>query len=316
MNLIDRYVTDIGRRLPKRQRDAVQAELRAAIDDALDARGATSSSENDVVDVLKEIGPPERVAAEYYPAGEYLIGPEFYPTFRRVLSVTLSAILLLSVIGFFIGVGTQGIDANAGGELMEWIGNALRWMMITTAGIVLAFVIIQRVGAQIPRNAKVWDPRTLPLYSDRDLVSRAESAVGIAVAGIAMIVVYEIATSLRSDLPVKVQPLLAQLIDLNLIQLNIALLLYVIVYAQLLIQGAWHRYTRALRFIADTLALVVVVRAVITIVNGRSTMLAAGLPAQMVTWLIMSAIATAIVAAVLLVWHHAPALASRRRSHQ
>ena len=75
MELIDRYVYDVGRYLPRKNRADIQAELRSLLMDTLESRVKGEPSEEDVVALLKEFGPPEKVAASYWPEGQYLIGP-------------------------------------------------------------------------------------------------------------------------------------------------------------------------------------------------------------------------------------------------
>lgn len=63
MELIERYVHEVGRRLPKKQRADVEAELRSLLMDALEARAgaapaAGAPSEADQAAVLVEFGPP------------------------------------------------------------------------------------------------------------------------------------------------------------------------------------------------------------------------------------------------------------------
>ena len=92
MELIERYVNDVGRRLPKKQRDEVRRELRSALLDAVEPSEG-EPSEADVVAALTRMGPPETVAASYRPADQYLIGPELYPDFKRVLGIVMAILL-------------------------------------------------------------------------------------------------------------------------------------------------------------------------------------------------------------------------------
>ena len=75
MDLIDRYIAEVGRYLPAKNRADIQAELRSSLVDNLEARAGENPSEEDTAQVLKEFGPPRKVAASYWPEGQYLIGP-------------------------------------------------------------------------------------------------------------------------------------------------------------------------------------------------------------------------------------------------
>ena len=61
MNLIDRYVHQVGKRLPKKQRTDVEAELRSLLSDMVEDRAQTKVNKADeeiIVDVLRDFGSP------------------------------------------------------------------------------------------------------------------------------------------------------------------------------------------------------------------------------------------------------------------
>src|ERR1035437_9005109 len=100
-NLIDAYVSEIGRRLPRKTRGDIEAEIRSILQDMLDERSQKTGKPVDeemTLEVLKAYGAPDKVAATYQ--GErYLIGPRIYPTFMLVLRVVLVVIGVLAAIG-------------------------------------------------------------------------------------------------------------------------------------------------------------------------------------------------------------------------
>ena len=59
MSLLERYLSEIARRLPKRQREDVRKELRSALSDALDGRVEGEANEDEVVELLREFGSPD-----------------------------------------------------------------------------------------------------------------------------------------------------------------------------------------------------------------------------------------------------------------
>ncbi|MGE5326983.1 MAG: HAAS signaling domain-containing protein, partial [Deltaproteobacteria bacterium] len=78
MELIDRYVHEVGEHLPERMREDVEAELRSLLTDAVEARAREASRPVDdeiISRVLREFGQPQEVARRYAPEAEYLIGP-------------------------------------------------------------------------------------------------------------------------------------------------------------------------------------------------------------------------------------------------
>jgi len=303
MNLIDRYLTAVGQRVPERVRSEVQAELRASIEDELEARGTTVHDEPAVVEILKSLGKPDHVAAAYYPAGQYLIGPEWYPVFRKVVAITLTLQLLLAAGGFAYAGFTVGMSSTLGESLLTWIGWALRSMAVAVGVIVLVFAGLQRAATAPDASKREWHPQSLPTYRDYDVASRAESAFGLVMTGVVMVIINDVANSLRSDLPAAFQPLLARLFDRNLWLLNLGLVAFVIIYVVLLLQGVWRWYTRTARRIAEVVAVFVCVDVAVALAAQRAELQTAGLGPTMINVLVYSAIVTAVVTTGIFAWH-------------
>ncbi|MCL4258593.1 MAG: hypothetical protein KJZ53_08710, partial [Anaerolineales bacterium] len=110
--LIDRYVQAVGRRLPGKTRADVQLELRTALLDAAEQRGLDPAAKQDqagIVALLKEYGPPEKLAASYG-VGHSLIHPQVMPAYRRVLTISGAIITLLHLVGLMLVIANTGFD--------------------------------------------------------------------------------------------------------------------------------------------------------------------------------------------------------------
>jgi hypothetical protein len=176
MELVNRYVSEVGRHLPVKTRADLEKEIRSLIEAALDDRSHKSGrpvDEEMVVEVLKEFGPPEKMAASYLPE-RYLIGPQLFPAFITVVRIALPIIIILAGLGFAVAVGqsdlTPGfvVEAFAKG-IAELFGTALQ----VFANIVLVFALLEYFvpglkaktlprGVDLQSITKEWDPRTLP----------------------------------------------------------------------------------------------------------------------------------------------------------
>ena len=133
LELFDRYVREVGRRLPKKQRADVGAELHSLLLDALQDRLAeqeaeAEATEEDQVPILQELGPPAKMAAQYAPPNRYLIGPRFYDMYLIVAAAVAGAItlahLVLLVVALWGGVNghltvEQGTTADVCREVRE-----------------------------------------------------------------------------------------------------------------------------------------------------------------------------------------------------
>ena len=319
MELIDMYVKAVGERLhPSRQKD-VEAELRASILDALEARGASPESEDDVVAVLAELGGPERMAAEYQPNRRYLIGPELFPLFRRVMRVVLVTLVMASMVGFGVTLLLGGLaDFQAGELLMDTLSFALRAALVALVVLVAVFAWLQRGEVRLPRGAhpigKEWDPRSLAMRNAAERVPRFDAVTGLVVAAVVLVILDGIGQAAREALPraaAELRPLIQDGVVVNVLLLQVGLVLYALAHAIALVQGRWQTFTRGLRLVDDAIAVIVFVRVPLQLVDHRSGLVDAGLAGNQVNWLVASAI---VVAAVLIGCVVAPWWRAWRRS--
>jgi hypothetical protein len=197
-NLIDAYVAEIGRRLPRKNRGDIEAEIRSILQDMLDERSQKAGKPVDeemTLEVLKAYGAPEKIAATYQ--GErYLIGPRMYPTFTLVLRIALVVIGVLALIGLGVALSHTLNPEDAVQTVLNAIGNFLASGMTALGNIVLIFAIIEwalfQAGAKVDfkgiPNEKEWDARSLLKTSPSNLVKMGETIAEIVGACVAIII--------------------------------------------------------------------------------------------------------------------------------
>ncbi len=91
--LLDRYVIEVGKHLPRKNRVDIEREIRSSLEDMLEDRSKESGQPVDdalILDLLRGYGAPETVAATYLPE-RYLIGPRLYPFFSMVVKIVWAA---------------------------------------------------------------------------------------------------------------------------------------------------------------------------------------------------------------------------------
>lgn len=162
--LTDRYVAEALRGVPARQRTDIEAELRTSIEDAIEDRlGAGADAPSAEHDVLAELGAPRRLGARYSERPTYLIGPELYLDYTRVLSVLLSTVVpiwfLFSGVVNFV-TGSSALD-TLGGALYGALETAMSLAFFTT----LVFAVIERTRRS--KRSAVWNPASLPEVLDK-----------------------------------------------------------------------------------------------------------------------------------------------------
>ena len=108
-NLIERYVYDVARRLPEKDREDVKKELRANIYDML----PQNAGDDTVKKVLYELGSPVSLAEKYRTRPRYLISPAYFDEYLNALKWILPLVgVLVMLIGFAVG----GFDAAKNGS--------------------------------------------------------------------------------------------------------------------------------------------------------------------------------------------------------
>lgn len=175
MNLIDRYLQEVGRHLPREKRQDILVELRSSLVDTLEDRVGGEPSEEEISQVLKEFGPPKEVAARYHPEGQYLIGPAYYPLFRLVVLIALAAALGGQLLAWSVAVFLAGDPVQP----LEVLAGLINTVPITFGWVVLVFLVLQRFDVQPELDDQPWDPGTLPQLEKGEEVKRGDLIAGL-----------------------------------------------------------------------------------------------------------------------------------------
>lgn len=186
-DLVERYVHQVGRYLPKKERADIEAELRSLIQDQLDDRFEGSPSQADIASVLTELGDPRQMAASYN-REQYLVGPDLYPymmmILRHVWVIVPTVVIFLNLFGAM--VSSQPITLL--NLLVETLVALLQSTLIFSAVVVLIFGFIQRIITELDEKEKAFDPLTLPKVDDPHTVDRFEATFGIIIGTFMLLV--------------------------------------------------------------------------------------------------------------------------------
>jgi hypothetical protein len=177
MRYIDRYVAEVGKRLPRKDRGDLEAELRSTLADMLEdrakAKGRAADEEMEKA-LLREYGAPDQVAASYKPA-PYLIGPRMFPFFQMVLKIALAA--LAGVLLITSGIQIAARSPMSTDEFLRLAGSSLLGLLqagIQAFGnVVLVFAILERFVPASEfkvEHGKEWDPELLMKSPEPDEV--------------------------------------------------------------------------------------------------------------------------------------------------
>ncbi len=176
MNLIDKYIAEVGKHLPRRNRLDIEAEIRSTLEDMLEERKQGAADDGEVTALLKEYGAPRKVA-ESYVGPRYLIGPRMYPFFVMVTRIVLTVLFAVSLAGLGISLSKSGMT---GPEFLRTVGNAvlelLSGLIAAFGNIVIVFAILERVlpKQDFEKEIEDWDPKELASEPDPDRLKFGE----------------------------------------------------------------------------------------------------------------------------------------------
>ena len=129
--IIESYVDDVARRLPRKLRNDVGLELRALLGDQLKAVAAQAAREPDermAIDLVHRFGRADDVASSYRPRGFDLVEPEYAPLFVKLATICVGlqwAFTLPAVFDSTTTLGAWWVSWGLGA--LAWPGALLLW---------------------------------------------------------------------------------------------------------------------------------------------------------------------------------------------
>jgi len=251
MELVDRYVHEVGQYLPSRLRADVEAELRSLLTESLEDRARAAGRLADAqlaADVLREFGVPRDVASRYAPEPQYLIGPRLYPAYRTAVKVMIpvlaAVVLVLMVIGQYRHQGEPPSIAL----FIRATGSFLSGVLFNLGVMTLVFALVERAMQTREVAGTAWDPATLPPVNDPDRISYFGRIFALyVIAALALLFNFFpewVAVVVFNNADSRVYPLLDPAFSRYLPLLNTWWALAFALNLVVLRQGRWRRTTR------------------------------------------------------------------------
>ena len=168
--LTDRYVSEVLHRVPADDQADVEHDLRDSISASV-AQHAAAGEEITTAEsaALTELGDPLLVAANYGGRPAYLIGPQLYGGYWRLMRLLLAVVpgtvaVVVSVVQSFTGTPLGQVALNAAGL---FVAVAIQVAFWTTA----AFALVERYGSPktLAEAREEWTVADLPEATDRSI---------------------------------------------------------------------------------------------------------------------------------------------------
>jgi|WetSurMetagenome_2_1015567.scaffolds.fasta_scaffold61338_1 hypothetical protein len=268
MNLIDKYIAEVGKHLPRKNRADIEAEIRSTLEDMLEeqSQGTGPADEATVMQVLKEYGAPREVAAKYK-THPYLVGPRLFPIFEMVLRIVVAVVIGASLIGLTVNLLQTGLT---GPEIVsvigKWLGGLFSGLITAFGNIVIVFAILERTKVAsdaFEKEVRDWDPKELQQENDPDEVDKADHVATIIFSALALVVfnLYPDLLSIRyiSGGVWVTMPILTPIFFSFLPWINLMAVLQIIFSSFMLGQKYWRSLTRSLDIVLHLAGMVLAV---------------------------------------------------------
>ena len=195
MELCERYIHEVIRQLPRKQREDVAQELRSALADGLERELAGGADRGEAeLALLREWSPPQEQAQSYRSGPDHLIGPRYLPAFLRAVKIGLIIAAALAAIGPVMVLIEGPQDwRHIFVAFNDWWNSLLRGGLMVVGGCTVVLGIAERVGNRDSASDGVsdtpsWDPSKLPAIKDPDRVERGDMIANLIFLTLAALV--------------------------------------------------------------------------------------------------------------------------------
>ena len=192
MNLIEQYVVEVGKHLPRKNRLDIETELRSTLEDMLEDRSQQTGRPADdalASELLQEYGAPKKVAATYQ-THPYLIGPQMFPMYTLVLKIVIFAVTLGLTIATIVSLVNSSLTSpEILKALGKFIANLISAVLAAFGNVTLVFAIIERaVPAASFEDKETWTPAELTKEPEPNQIKVGDMVASIIVTATALII--------------------------------------------------------------------------------------------------------------------------------
>lgn len=207
MSLIDRYIAEVGRHLPGKDRADIEAEIRSTLEDVLEEKSGQTGrpvDEANIANVLQEFGDPALLAQQYSPSKRYLIGPRWFDAYVEFLKrILYTAVPVFMIVGLFMALAVT--SENIIVVVARVVAETFKMGALVCFWVTLAFVLVERSDAR-PNDSqnpvtKAWKVSQLPELPKKRQISVGEAVAGatLAVGSIALVALSPIIARVQTD---------------------------------------------------------------------------------------------------------------------
>lgn len=184
-NLVERYISAVVQQLPEKERAEVARELRSNIYDML----SEQPSDAEIKKVLESMGSPAKLAEQYRQNPRYLISPQVYDEYIRLLKLLVPIVGIITLIvgavsGVFETLQESGPQVSQVLQVMfqSGIQSGVSGVLQTLVWTTIGFVIAERTGVLKSKKPDDWKVSDLPAVNTEKLIPVSDPVAEIIAA--------------------------------------------------------------------------------------------------------------------------------------
>jgi hypothetical protein len=177
-----RYLYQVSRFLPTKGWEETEKEISSLIDDMTEARcGDRTPDSEDVKAVISKLGKPSELAASYNDSKMHLIGPAYFPLFKKTLLIMEG----IAFASYLLGLIVSGIEGTL---VVEDFLSFFPAILGVFATVTIVFFIIERQGVKLDELFEL-ENELPPVPVKKARISRSEPIIALVFSFLFLILI-------------------------------------------------------------------------------------------------------------------------------
>lgn len=190
MELIDRYIYAVIRKLPRNQRQEVDTNLRKLIDERLKEEDYFDNpNEVKLKETLLSLDSPSKMADNYRQTKAFPFSSAFFESYIRTLKIVFFAMFVVITVAHAIPYFIEPVSIFQ--SLYHYLGSLVNISIQVFLLVTAIFFVLDYRGKRVNDSGDVtWQLKDLPpLPTPKGLISKGEAIAGIVFSVVFLIIV-------------------------------------------------------------------------------------------------------------------------------
>ena len=177
MDLIDKYIYAIGKKLPYDSREEIKLELKSLILDEIESSYGATPTKQEVEKTIYEFGSPSEVAARYK-KDDVVISKDYTSMYFMLIKILIAAMSLAFSVIFIIDLISNFDSFNVANNILKLFANIFSSSLGAIGGLTCVMILLTRYSNEKFINFEEnWSIKELDAIK---IKPEKESKIGIA----------------------------------------------------------------------------------------------------------------------------------------